>query len=138
MHLLVLDDEIGIATLIARVASKLSWTAEAATEPLVFQQQFAAKTPDLVVLDLQLGSGDGIEQLRFLGGQAFRGQIILMSGFDWRVLEAAQQVGQSLGLAVTALLQKPVRGPQLRDVLIRAARDVEASLATGCTGPETP
>lgn len=131
MRLLVLDDEIGIATLVAGIAKKLSWTAETATEPLAFRRRFSAAPPDLVLLDMQLGAADGIEQLRFLGEQKFRGQIVLMSGFDWRVLEAAQQVGTSLGLAVVALLQKPMRVTQLRAVLTRVARDIQAKPAAG-------
>jgi len=121
MHLLALDDEAGIAILVTKVAGKLGWSTEAATDPAVFQQKFLLNTPDLVILDLQLGAADGIEQLRFLGAQTYRGLIVLMSGVDWRVLEAAQQVGKSLGLSVMALLQKPVRGAQLREVLGNAA-----------------
>src|SRR5882672_7014922 len=127
MHLLALDDEAGIAILVTKVAGKLGWSTEAATDPAVFQQKFLLNTPDLVILDLQLGAADGIEQMRFLGSQAYRGLIVLMSGVDWRVLEAAQQVGKSLGLSVIALLQKPVRGAQLREVLVNAAHRLGAA-----------
>jgi EAL domain-containing protein (putative c-di-GMP-specific phosphodiesterase class I)/CheY-like chemotaxis protein len=140
MHLVVLDDEAGIANLVARVAKKLGWSAEAATSPSSFHLKFSLRTPDLVILDLQLGAADGIEQLRFLGKQAYRGLIVLMSGVDWRVLVAAQQVGQSLGLSMMALLQKPVRGAQLREVLADAAsrlqtRGANASQEAGKRNP---
>ena len=40
------------------------------------------------MLDLQLGATDGVEQLRRLAKQHYTGEVVLMSGFDSRVLAA--------------------------------------------------
>ena len=73
------------------------------------------------LLDLQLGETDGVEQLRLLAEQQYGGALVLMSGFDARVLATARALGQSLGLKVEAVLQKPLRVAELEAVLRTAA-----------------
>ena len=122
MHLLVLDDEERFASFIVAVAEGAGWTAAAAMDETVFQASFRRAAPDLVMLDLQLGSSDGVEQLRFLHREAYRGDVVLVSGFDRRVLAAAEQLGTSLGLAVSGVLQKPARASEVRTFLGNVAR----------------
>jgi len=117
MHLLVLDDEERVASFIVAVAEGAGWTAEATMDERAFHASFRRTLPDLVMLDLQLGSSDGVEQLHFLQREAYRGDIVLVSGFDRRVLAAAEQLGTSLGLAITGVLQKPARAAQVRSYL---------------------
>lgn len=116
-RLLVLDDEPAYGRFIQRIASNLGWTAEAVTDVCTFQARVREALPDAIVLDLQLAGSDGIEQLRHLHGQNFRGAVVLMSGFDERVLAVAQQVGTSLGLAVDWVIQKPARVDAIRAIL---------------------
>ncbi|MEJ0071140.1 MAG: EAL domain-containing response regulator [Pseudomonadota bacterium] len=69
------------------------------------------------MLDLQLGAADGVEQLRFLHTRRYDGVIVLMSGFADRVLQAARELGQSLGLAVVAVVSKPATNDQIKALL---------------------
>ncbi|MFI4985807.1 MAG: EAL domain-containing protein [Alphaproteobacteria bacterium] len=117
MHLLVLDDEERIASFIVAVARGAGWSAEAATEEISFQAMFRRCLPDLVMLDLQLGISDGVEQLRFLQREDYRGDIVLVSGFDRRVLTATEQLGTSLGLVIAGVLEKPARASEVRTFL---------------------
>ena len=55
-------------------------------------------------------STDGVEQLRRLAEQQYKGALVLMSGFDPRVLGTARALGQSLGLRVENVLEKPRAG----------------------------
>src|SRR5271169_3754025 len=103
MRLVVLDDNESIGQFVATVANGRGWNARAVTHELEFQALIRADPPDGIVLDLQLGDSDGIEQLRFLHGVGYGGAIVLMSGFDARVLASAQQVGDSLGLSIVAV-----------------------------------
>lgn len=115
--MLVLDDEPSIGRLIRRVASSHGITTEAPTTAAAFRARFAVKTPDVVMLDLQIGDEDGVEQLRFLSAARFTGPILLLSGLDERLLQTARRVGEGLGLAVVAALTKPLRVEVLRGVL---------------------
>jgi len=137
MRLLVLDDERGIATLIATVARDRGWTVDTAVTVREFRAQFAAHCPDAITLDLQLGTGDGIEELRFLREAQYRGAIVLMSGFDARVLASARQRGETLGLSIVATATKPLRLAALRGLLAQLEQTAppEAAAAGRATPP---
>jgi EAL domain-containing protein (putative c-di-GMP-specific phosphodiesterase class I)/ActR/RegA family two-component response regulator len=128
MHLLVLDDERGISALFCIVARDRGWTAESAVTEKEFQELYSAHRPDVVVMDLQLGKTDGIEQLRFLGGDHFTGALILISGFDARVLDAARNLGLAQGLNIAAALAKPIRIPQLRELLEKIEKGIAVEM----------
>jgi EAL domain-containing protein (putative c-di-GMP-specific phosphodiesterase class I)/ActR/RegA family two-component response regulator len=122
MHLLVLDDDVRIVTFIASVASEKGWSVDTSTSEREFHKLYTDRLPDVIMLDLQLGISDGVEQLRFLRQENYDGVVVVMSGFDSRVLAAAQQLGESLGLCITNGLQKPMRAVQVRAVLEEAER----------------
>jgi EAL domain-containing protein (putative c-di-GMP-specific phosphodiesterase class I) len=117
MLLLALDDELKMGQFVGRVAGKLGIDAEVTTSVSDFRGRFEHRLPDAIVLDLQIGERDGIEQLRFLSDKGYRAPIILMSGLDDRVLEAARQIGEGLGLQIAAVLHKPVRLAELSGIL---------------------
>jgi len=117
MRLVVLDDDESIGTFMATVARNRGWHAQAVTREGEFQALIKAAPPTAIILDLQLHASDGIEQLRFLHGVGYRGAIVLISGFDARVLASAQQIGNTLGLSIVAVIEKPARAAQVHDVL---------------------
>jgi EAL domain-containing protein (putative c-di-GMP-specific phosphodiesterase class I) len=120
MLALVLDDNIAMGRLVRAVAAPLGFETELATTRPEFRSRYAAAMPDVIVLDLQIGDTDGVEELRFLSGEGYRNPLILMSGFDDRVLASTQQLAQSLGLSAVAALSKPIRAEQLARVLEEA------------------
>lgn len=122
MRLVVLDDDAATTEFMATVARRRGWRASTATRPDVFQDLISADPPDAILLDLQLGASDGIEQLRFLHTRNYRGNIVLMSGFDARVLASAQEIGDSLGLTIAAVIEKPVRIARIEKVLAAIER----------------
>jgi EAL domain-containing protein (putative c-di-GMP-specific phosphodiesterase class I)/AmiR/NasT family two-component response regulator len=116
IRLLVLDDEPEIAAFIGTIARDRGWNVEISTSESQFRRLYQANQPDVIVLDLQLGASDGVEQLRYLQQRGFAGTLALVSGFDARVLASARQVGESLGLRIVADIVKPVRIAQMREV----------------------
>lgn len=127
MHLLALDDDPQIGRLLANIAMTLDWTVDAVTTAAAFQRALQDTTPDAVILDLQLGISDGVEQLRFLHAAQYRNPVVLMSGFDDRVLATAEQLGESLGLVMAGVLRKPASVASVREVL-QHIRDRHAPL----------
>jgi DNA-binding response OmpR family regulator len=89
MRLLVYDDDAAIGRLVVRVATSVGMEAVAVTEATSFEESIRTNPPQVIVLDLQLGNTDGITQLRMLASQAYTGALVLMSGFDPRVLATA-------------------------------------------------
>lgn len=132
MHLLILDDEEAIGTFLADVARGAGWTVDVARRKGDFRDLFR-QLPDAVMLDLHLGETDGISEMRFLAQCQFQGSLGLMSGFDKRVLSSAQQIGESLGLHVVDVLEKPIRAADARDLLTRFQHALEVGVSAGDT-----
>ena len=116
-NLLVLDDDELVGAYIRRVAELLGMPCRAVTTAQAFAEALAAEPPTDVVLDLQLGPTDGVEMLRALAARRSRAGIILLSGFDEKVLRAARDLGMELGLNIRHALTKPVRAPALKAAL---------------------
>jgi len=113
MRALIIDDEAGIGRVVARVAQSNGFTAQSATDIATFQADFARARPDAVFLDLQLGNEDGLGLLRFLADERYPCPVVLMSGYDERVLASAERLGRDLGLEIFASINKPFRAEDL-------------------------
>ncbi|MDB5692357.1 MAG: hypothetical protein JWO81_1420 [Alphaproteobacteria bacterium] len=108
-RLLLVDDELAIARFLAHAAEECGLEAIVTVTAESFRSQYCALRPEIVVLDLALPGSDGVELLRFLAEEKSEARILLVSGFDERVLEAAMRLGAALGLRMAAPLHKPVR-----------------------------
>lgn len=134
LHLVIVDDERGIAAFIGFVARERGWTVEAAVDEAEFRRAYAGQMPDAIALDLQLGKSDGIEQLRFLAEARFKGSLLLLSGMDERVLSAARERAHSLGLSVAGADTKPLRVKRLHELLEKIERDAASASTKGAAG----
>lgn len=118
-RVLVFDDDAAIGRLVVRVARMTGLEASAVTTAAAFAESLRNQPPQIVLLDLQLGETDGVEQLRLLAERQYSGRLVLMSGFDPRVLSTARALGQGMGLKIEAVLEKPLRIAELERVLDR-------------------
>jgi two-component system, OmpR family, response regulator len=118
-RLLLIDDEPSLAQFLASAA------AESGFDPVVtgrddeFREAFLEQTPDMVALDLGMPGMDGVELIRFLADQDFGAPVLIVSGFDRRVLESAFRLGEALGLTMVGPVEKPVRFEVLEQMLSR-------------------
>lgn len=116
-RLLLIDDEPALAEFVANAATLSGFEPVVASDDNLFREQFRAETPGMVALDLGMPGMDGVELLRFLAGEGFDGPVLIVSGFDRRVLESAVRLGQALGLSMVGPLEKPVRLEALESIL---------------------
>lgn len=116
-RLLVVDDDVDIATLIQTVAAGCGYEVEIATDKTAFLRQVESGFPTHIVLDLNMPTADGIELLRVLSEKRSAARIVIASGVDGRVVEAARRIGQERGLDVVGTLLKPFRTAALRELL---------------------
>ena len=112
-RLLLIDDEPALASFIANAASESGLDPVIAPGQAFFRESFLADRPDIVALDLGMPGMDGVELLRFLAEHDFRSPVVIISGFDRRVLESAFRLGEALGLSMAGPVEKPMRLEQL-------------------------
>lgn len=116
-RLLVIDDEPKLGEFLATIARESGFSAEVTCNDDQFRQRFLAETPALVALDLGMPGMDGVELLRFLAEQDFRAPVLIVSGFDRRVLDSAFRLGEALGLSMAGPIEKPMRAELLEQTL---------------------
>lgn len=116
-RLLLIDDEPALAAFVANAAAISGFEPVVADHDGLFREQFQAEAPGMVVLDLGMPGMDGVELLRFLSSEGFGGPVLIISGFDRRILESAFRLGEALGLKMVGPLEKPVRLEALEEIL---------------------
>jgi DNA-binding response OmpR family regulator len=118
-QLLLIDDEPTLAAFVAHAAEECGFESTLTSDDRTFREKFRAQRPDMVALDLGMPGMDGVELLRFLADENFRAPVLIISGFDRRVLESAFRLGEALGLTMAGPLEKPVRLEELENLLNR-------------------
>jgi CheY-like chemotaxis protein len=116
-RLLLIDDEPALAAFVADIARDCGFDAQLTSTNEQFRSSLLAARPDMIALDLGMPGMDGVELLRFLAEQDCRAPVLIISGFDRRVLESAFRLGEALGLEMIGPLEKPVRAHQLELLL---------------------
>lgn len=116
-RLLLIDDEPALAAFLANAARESGFDPVITSEDRQFRDEFLADRPNMVALDLGMPGMDGVELLRFLADQDYRSPVLIVSGFDRRVLESAFRLGEALGLNMSGPIEKPVRLEDLEALL---------------------
>jgi len=116
-RLLLIDDEPQLAAFVANAARMCGFDPISTDRDDDFRGRFVDDRPEMVALDLGMPGMDGVELLRFLADQGFGGPVLIISGFDRRVLESAFRLGEALGLKMVGPLEKPARLDTLEAIL---------------------
>jgi DNA-binding NtrC family response regulator len=122
-RLLLIDDEPAVARFLAHAGEEYGYESRITINAESFRTAYDSEEPDVVAVDLAMPGGDGIELLRFLAERKSRSIVLIISGFDARVLDAALRLGQALGLRMAGPLHKPVRLTDLIDAIRAAERE---------------
>jgi DNA-binding response OmpR family regulator len=115
--LLLIDDEPELSRLIAYAGEVAGYTPVETSDTARFRERYEADGADLVAIDLGLPQEDGVELLRFLAERGCTAPILIVSGFDRRVLETATRLGEALGLNMVGQVEKPIRLTALENLL---------------------
>jgi DNA-binding response OmpR family regulator len=116
-RLLLIDDEPALADFLANAARSCGFDPIVTARDQEFRDAFMANRPEMTALDLGMPGMDGVELTRFLAEQEYRGPVLIVSGFDRRVLESAFRLGETLGLNMVGPIEKPVRFDALEEIL---------------------
>lgn len=123
-RLLILDDDPAALTFLGEVGRKHGYAVALTASIAELQETYPSFEPSAIVLDLQYGQGDGIEVLGYLKQRGCRAPVVLVSGYDERVLDTARRVGAEYGLTMVEAFVKPVP-PDLLGRVLDAHREPE-------------
>ena len=111
MRVLVLDDDSFMLEFITHLLQELGVSevlvAENGRSGLYILAGQVADI-DLLICDIEMPGMDGIEFLRNIADQDYRGKIALFSGVDANLLKAAERLAVARGLNIIGTLPKPV------------------------------
>lgn len=122
LRVLVVDDEPQVGRTMAYAAEACGCSAALALSADGFRSQYERVVPQVVLLDLSLPGGDGIELLRMLAELRSEALVVIVSGFDGRVIDAAVRLGVAMGLRMGPCLAKPFTAHQLAAALAGGAQ----------------
>ena len=115
-RLLVIDDEPAYAAVVKKVSEQVGFEVTITANAFDCVAFVASWRPSVIVLDLRLPDIDGIQILRALAEDKYAGHLIVSSGADHRILDAATRLGRERGLKMSGILQKPVRVEFLQEL----------------------
>lgn len=117
-RVLVLDDDrfmLDVLTDMLEQVGVREVFAEASTRRAL--STLEERNPDTLICDLALPDMDGIEFLQAAAARGFNGRVILLSGMDAGVRDAASELARVLGLRVAGTFRKPIGLEQLRSAV---------------------
>ncbi|CAA7627751.1 PvrR [Candidatus Terasakiella magnetica] len=137
---LILDDERDMCEFVADVGDDQDFDTQWCDN---FEDFACRYSVDLrgIFLDLAMPGMDGVEIIRFLGDNKSKAHLVLMSGHDIHLLEAARRLAQTRGLKVAGVLHKPFELSALiamYDILAAAGDPVRPSVTERAIGLYMP
>ena len=129
-RLLVIDDDSGFRNYVRRVAESIDFETVATGDAQIFRERVRSWAPSVIVMDLNMPGVDGIELLRDLVEAKSAARVLIASGVDDRILDAAERLAVERGIAIAGTLHKPVRAALLKETLEKL-REFEKPLLAG-------
>jgi EAL domain-containing protein (putative c-di-GMP-specific phosphodiesterase class I) len=122
IKILVLDDEPFMLKLLGRMLANLGYApvstcdnGRAALEVI----DSPADSPGLILLDINMPGMDGLEFVRHLVERHYSGSLILISGEDERMQQAAEKLARAHKINVLGHLHKPASPERLAELIGR-------------------
>ncbi|MGZ5007370.1 MAG: EAL domain-containing protein [Methylobacter sp.] len=130
--LIVDDDPVArrqITVLLCSLGIQEVLTVEGAEAALIELERTGGGI-DLLISDLNMPGMDGVEFLRHLAENNYRGRLIISSGVDERLLQTAADIVRAKGMNLRGILKKPVTRDALLSLLSAPCELSSASAIT--------
>lgn len=123
IRLLILDDDAAVCSTLKAMAEAVGAQACICIHPAAFFEALAAWAPTHIALDLSMPEMDGVQVIAELANRGCSARIIISSGLDSRLLEAASRSAGENGLDMAGVLPKPFTLSLLRSLLRDGGRE---------------
>ena len=120
IKILVLDDEPFMLKLLGRMLANLGYASVSTCDngrAALGVVDDPNESPSLVLLDINMPEMDGLEFVRHLVERQFNGSLILVSGEDERMQQAAEKLARAHKISVLGHLHKPVSPEGLAELI---------------------
>ena len=117
LRLTIIEDDEALAQSLSMACRNLGFDVTMVTNEDSYLLQRGRPMPDVLLLDLNIGFGTGLDCLERMIAQGFTGYTILMSGCDDRVFRFSEDICRDLGARVLTSLQKPFAIKDLTAIL---------------------
>ena len=112
-HAFIVDDELQFRRFMSMALTGAGFIVSEFGGIAELEAALTQRRPEIIILDLSLGSTDAVEIMRSLAASLFNGTIMLVSGHDSITLKEVQEIGSRYGLAMLPFLRKPFRIAEL-------------------------
>jgi DNA-binding NtrC family response regulator len=116
-RLLVIDDEVGITSVIEHAARALGFEVLSIHDPDQFEKGLTKIRPSVIFLDIAMPGRDGMQLIGHLASNSYGGHIVIMSGSGSHYIQMSAASAKARGLAVAATLPKPFRKQEVVELL---------------------
>lgn len=129
LRALVVDDDRFMLNIISLVLGDLGLASvDTATDGAVALERMSNSSVDVLVCDLNMPEMDGIRLLGHVAAMPAQPAVILLSGQDPRILEAARHFAEAKALTILGTAAKPVTHASFRSLLEAYRRPGEAAI----------
>ena len=115
--LLVIDDQTGITKVVELIARQLGLDVRSVNSSAQATETFIEFKPDVLMLDMIMPEKDGIDVLNEILLTGIPVKVVLTSGFSESYLRLAEGVAKFHDHPDVAVLRKPFRREELRQLL---------------------
>ena len=113
-HLLIVDDEREFGEFVKTVAEAMGYIVTVTEKAADFQKSYRDNPPTNIILDMVMPGVDGVELINWLALEKCTAKIIVVTGFNPRYIELAEDLGGARGLPYITTLTKPLALADLR------------------------
>jgi EAL domain-containing protein (putative c-di-GMP-specific phosphodiesterase class I) len=106
-RLLILDDDPDFGRMMQEIAATVAIPSRHIVSPDEFFELMKTWKPTNIAIDLQMPDMDGVKVMEELARLGCTAEIIILSGVDERVLDAAARSARNFGLKFVGVLSKP-------------------------------
>ncbi len=117
LNILVLDDDGAVAQLVSDFIDMAGHQSTMATCYSQFKEKMREQSFDAIIMDMCMPDHDAVEYLRNLSSIAYKGAVVVITGFDTRLRQTVEHYGEALGLTIVSGLSKPIDRTALTDFM---------------------
>lgn len=126
-RVLIIDDDTLVGSMLVAHARASGFDAKVTDSAEEFYALARDWAPTFVIVDLVMGSVDGLAVLKHLATMKSDATVVIASGMGAKVLDSARQFAAASGLAHGGVLHKPFRRADVAAVLDAGARSSRPS-----------